>query len=135
MPLIFWVVPVSGIIAILFAFFLARDVLHQPTGTPKMVEVGEIIYQGARAFLRRQYGTIGVLSVVFSLGVGGLVGFLSRNTGIPGINGFGIAWRTALAFITGALSSGVAGFIGMFVAVKANVRCASASQRSLQEAM
>ncbi len=135
MPLIFWVVPASGIVAIFFAFFLARNVLRQPTGTPKMVEVGEIIYQGARAFLRRQYGTIAVLSVVFSIGVGGLVGFLSRNTGIPGINGFGIAWRTALAFMTGAFCSGLTGYIGMYVAVRSNVRCASASQRSLPAAM
>jgi len=135
MPLIFWVVPASGIIAIVFAFILARNVLRQPTGTSKMVEVGEIIYQGARAFLRRQYGTIAVLSVVFSIGVGALVGFLSHNTGIPGIDGFGIAWRTALAFITGALCSGLTGYIGMYVAVRSNVRCACASQRSLGDAM
>ncbi len=91
MPLIFWVVPASGIIAIFFAFFLARSVLRQPTGTPKMVEVGDIIYQGAQAFLRRQYGTITVLSVVLALLVGALLGFLSGKTGIPGINSFGIA--------------------------------------------
>src|SRR5512140_1128007 len=135
MPLIFWVVPASGIIAILFAFILARNVLRLPTGTPKMVEVGEIIYQGAQAFLRRQYGTIAVLSVVFSIVVGALVGFLSRNTGIPGIDGFGIAWRTALAFITGAACSGLTGYIGMYVAVRSNVRCACASQRSLRDAL
>src|SRR5512140_711992 len=135
MPLIFWVVPASGIIAVIFAFFLARNVLRQPTGTPKMVEVGEIIYQGAQAFLRRQYGTIAVLSVVFSIVVGALVGFLSRNTGIPGIDGFGIAWRTALAFIPGAICSGLTGYIGMYVAVRSNVRCACASQRSLRDAL
>jgi K(+)-stimulated pyrophosphate-energized sodium pump len=135
MPLIFWVVPASGIIAILFAFFLARNVLHLPTGTKKMVEVGEIIYQGARAFLRRQYGTIAILSVVVAMAVGGLLGFLSGNTGVPGITPFGIAWRTALAFMTGALCSGLTGYIGMYIAVRSNVRCASASQRSLKEAL
>ncbi len=135
MPLIFWVVPASGVIAILFAFFLARNVLSQPTGSPKMVEVGDIIYQGARAFLRRQYGTIAVISAVAAVVVGVLLGFLSRNTGIPGIDSLGIAWRTALAFLTGALCSGLTGFIGMYVAVRSNVRCASASQRSLRDAM
>ncbi|HSB66263.1 MAG TPA: sodium-translocating pyrophosphatase [Anaerolineales bacterium] len=135
MPIIFWVVPVSGIIAIAFALILARNVLRQPTGTPKMVEVGEIIYQGARAFLRRQYGTISVLSVGVAVIVGALLGFLSGNSGVPGINAFGIAWRTALAFMTGAVCSGLAGLIGMYVAVRSNVRCASASQRSLREAM
>ncbi len=135
MPLIFWVVPASGVIAILFAIFLARSVLKAPTGTPKMVEVGEIIYQGARAFLRRQYGTIAVMSVVVAAVVGTLLGFLSGNTGVPGIDAFGIAWRTALAFMTGAICSGLTGFLGMYVAVRSNVRCASASQRSLRDAM
>src|SRR5512140_1165128 len=135
MPLIFWVVPASGIIAILFAFILARNVLRLPTGTAKMVEVGDIIYKGAQAFLRRQYGTIGVLSVVVALVVGALVGFLSKDTGVPGIDGFGIAWRTALAFITGAFCSGLTGYIGMYVAVRSNVRCACASQRSLRDAL
>jgi K(+)-stimulated pyrophosphate-energized sodium pump len=135
MPLIFWVVPASGVIAILFAYFLARNVLNQPTGTPKMVEVGEIIYQGARAFLRRQYSTIAIMSVVIAIVVGGLLGFLTTNTGVPGLDAFGIAWRTALAFMTGAICSGLTGFIGMYVAVRSNVRCASASQRSLRDAM
>jgi K(+)-stimulated pyrophosphate-energized sodium pump len=135
MPLIFWVVPASGVIAILFAFYLARNVLNQPTGSPKMVEVGDIIYQGTRAFLRRQYGTIAVISAVAAVVVGVLLGFLSRNTGIPGIDSLGIAWRTALAFLTGALCSGLTGFIGMYVAVRSNVRCASASQRCLRDAM
>jgi len=135
MPLIFWVVPASGVIAILFAFFLARNVLSQPTGTPKMMEVGEIIFQGARAFLRRQYGTIAVMSVVVAIVVGALLGFLSGNTGIAGINAFGIAWRTSLAFMTGAICSGLTGFLGMYVAVRSNVRCASASQRGLRDAM
>jgi K(+)-stimulated pyrophosphate-energized sodium pump len=135
MAIIFWVVPVAGGIAIAFALFLARNVLRQPTDAPKMVEVGEIIYQGARAFLRRQYGTIAVLSVGVAVIVGILLGFLSGNSGVPGMSAFGIAWRTAVAFMTGAFCSGLAGFIGMYVAVRSNVRCAIASQRSLRDAM
>ncbi len=135
MPLIFWVVPLSGLGAIVFALIIGRQVLSLPTGTPKMMEIGNIIFDGARAFLRRQYGTIAVISVFVALLVGALLGFLSGDTGIPNINAFGIAWRTAVSFMIGALSSGIAGFIGMYVAVKANVRCASASQRSLPEAM
>jgi K(+)-stimulated pyrophosphate-energized sodium pump len=135
MPLIFWVVPVSGVSAILFSIILGRKVLGLPRGTPQMAEIGDIIFTGAKAFLRRQYTTIALISLVVAIIVGALLGFLSSDTGIPGMTAFGIAWRTALAFITGALSSGIAGFIGMFVAVKANVRCASASQRSLKEAM
>ena len=135
MPIIFWVVPASGVIAILFALYLARGVLNKPTGTLKMVEVGDIIYEGARAFLRRQYSTITMMSVVVAILVGALLGFLGHDTGAPGINAFGIAWRTALAFITGAICSGLTGFIGMYVAVKSNVRCACASQRSMRDAM
>jgi K(+)-stimulated pyrophosphate-energized sodium pump len=100
-----------------------------------MVEVGDIIFSGARAFLRRQYGTIAMISVVAAVLVGGLLGILGRETGIEGIGAFGLAWRTAVAFMAGAICSGLAGFIGMYVAVRANVRCASASQCSLPDAM
>ncbi len=135
MPVIFWVVPAAGGIAIVFAFILARNILRLPADAPKMVAVGEIIYQGARAFLRRQYGTIAVLSVGVAVIVGALLGFLGGNSGIPGVSPFGIAWRTALAFLTGAFCSGLAGSIGMYVAVRSNVRCAIASQRGLRAAL
>jgi K(+)-stimulated pyrophosphate-energized sodium pump len=135
MPIIFWIVPVSGLAAIVFAALLARYVLKQPTGTPAMVNIGDIIFSGAQAFLKRQYTTIGLISVLVALLVGALLGFLTSDTGVPGINSFGIAWRTALAFMVGALSSGIAGFIGMYVAVKSNVRCAAGAQRSLSEAL
>ncbi len=135
MPFIFWVVPVSGIVAIIFAIYLGWQVLHVPGGTPKMQEIGDIIFLGARAFLRRQYTTITLMSLGVAVIVGALLGFLGGNTGVIGIDTFGMAWRTALAFIIGALSSGVAGFIGMYIAVKSNVRCASASQRGLTQAL
>ena len=135
MPFIFWVVPVSGAVAIIFAIYLGWQVLHVPGGTPKMQEIGDIIFSGARAFLRRQYTTITFMSLGVAVIVGALLGFLGGNTGVTGIDAFGMAWRTALAFIAGALSSGVAGFIGMYIAVKSNVRCASASQRGLTQAL
>ncbi len=135
MPSIFWIVPISGVVAIGFAALLVRRILSLPGGTPKMIEIGDIIFAGAQAFLRRQYGTIAVISVVISVFVGLLLGFLSKDTGISGIGPFGVAWRTTLAFLTGALCSGIAGFIGMYVAVRSNVRCAIASQKGLPEAM
>jgi K(+)-stimulated pyrophosphate-energized sodium pump len=135
MPIIFWVVPISGISAILFAVILARNVLKLPTGTPQMLEIGDIIFSGARAFLRRQYTTIAMISIVVAIIVGALLGTLGGKTGIAGVGAFGLAWRTAIAFMAGAICSGLAGYIGMYVAVKSNVRCASASQRSLPEAM
>ncbi len=135
MPLIFWIVPVAGIAAIVFAALLARDVLRRPRGTQRMVEIGGMILEGAWAFLRRQYTTIGWLSILIAIVVGTLVGLLSGHRGIEGITAFGIAWRTGLAFLAGAFCSAVSGFIGMIIAVKANERCASASQRSLKEAV
>lgn len=135
MPGVFWIVPAFGVGAILYALFMARNVLNQATGTPQMRQVGGMIFEGARAFLRRQYGTIAVISVLVAIIMGALLGGLGGRTGVAGISSFGMAWRTAVAFMAGAICSGIAGFIGMYVAVQANVRCASASQRSLREAI
>jgi K(+)-stimulated pyrophosphate-energized sodium pump len=135
MPVIFWAVPISGVAAILFSIFMAREILRCPTGTAEMRKVGEIIFEGARAFLRRQYGTIAKISILAAITMGALLGSLGGRTGIAEINAFGVAWRTAVAFMAGAICSGIAGYIGMYVAVKANVRCAAASQRSLADAV
>jgi len=135
MPGIFWVVPIAGIIAIIFAIFMARDVLKRSPGTPQMEEIGGMILEGAWAFLKRQYSTIGWLSIVVAVVVGVLVGVLGGHRGIEGITALGIGWRTAIAFIAGALCSAVSGFIGMIIAVKANARCANASRHSLKEAV
>ncbi len=135
MPSIFWIVPVSGIVTVLFAAYLANDVLRRDPGTLRMKEIGDMIFEGAWAFLRRQYGTIGVLAIVVSIIIGALVGILGGEKGIEGMTPFGIAWRTAIAFLVGAFCSAISGFIGMYIAVKSNVRCASAAQRSLREAI
>ena len=58
-----WLVPVTGIGAILFAFWLAQDVLRRPAGTPQMQEIAGMIFEGAMAFLRRQYRTIAIMSI------------------------------------------------------------------------
>ena len=135
MPGIFWVVPGAGIVAILFAILLARNVLKRSPGTRRMEEIGGMIFEGAWAFLKRQYGTIGWLSIVVAVVVAVLVGVLGGQRGIEGITAFGIAWRTGVAFMAGALCSAVSGFVGMIVAVKSNARCAHASQHSLKEAV
>jgi K(+)-stimulated pyrophosphate-energized sodium pump len=100
-----------------------------------MEEIGGMIFEGAWAFLKRQYGTIGWLSVIVAVAVAALVGVLGGHRGIEGMTAFGIAWRTGVAFMAGAFCSAVSGFVGMIIAVKANARCASASQRSLKEAV
>jgi K(+)-stimulated pyrophosphate-energized sodium pump len=134
MPVIFWVVPAAGIITVIFAIFLARNVLKRSMGTPKMKEIGDIIFQAAWAFLKRQYSTIAIYSVAIAIIIGVLVGLLG-GTEVEGLSAFDIGWRTGVAFLVGAVCSGVAGFIGMYIAVKSNARCAAAAQKSLTEAV
>jgi len=135
MPGIFWIVPIVCLITIIFTIYLARNVLRKDTGTAKMKEIGDMIFEGAWAFLKRQYRTIGIISVIVAVVIGIIVGLLDGEKGIEGMTATGIMWRTAVAFLVGALCSGVSGFIGMYIAVKSNVRCASAAQRSWREAI
>jgi K(+)-stimulated pyrophosphate-energized sodium pump len=124
----FWpVVLVAGIIAILFALWLARNVLSQDKGTKAMQDVAGLIFEGAMAFLNRQYRTIAMLAVVAAVIIGVLIGGLANDPG------HGL--RTAIAFLVGAFCSGLAGFIGMFIAVQANLRTAAAAQRSVKDAI
>jgi len=135
MPGIFWIVPIAGIITVLFAIYLAMNVLRRDPGTPKMQEIGDMIFEGAWAFLKRQYSTIALLSLGIAIIIGVLVALLGGEKGIEGMTAFGIGWRTAVAFLVGAFCSGISGFIGMYIAVRSNVRCAAAAQKSLKEAV
>jgi K(+)-stimulated pyrophosphate-energized sodium pump len=127
-----WVPIVVGLLAVGFAAYLAADVLRKDTGTPAMQKVADAIYKGAMAFLNRQYRTIAILAVFAAIVVAAVLFLLSAGDIATRL---GLAWRTALAFIVGALCSGISGYIGMYVAVKSNSRTASAAQRSLGEAL
>ena len=135
MPSIFWVVPVACVLTVIFAIWLIITTLRRSQGTPEMKKVGDMIYEGAWAFLKRQYSTIGMISIIVAIVIAVIVGVLQGQRGIEGMTAFGFAWRTGVAFLVGAICSGVAGFIGMIIAVKTNVRCAAASQKSLNEAV
>ncbi|NLL89934.1 MAG: sodium-translocating pyrophosphatase [Dehalococcoidales bacterium] len=135
MPGIFWIVPIVCLITVIFTIYLARDVMRKDTGTPKMKEIGDMIFEGAWAFLKRQYRTIAIISVIVAVVIGVIVGLLDGQKGIEGMTRVGIMWHTGVAFLIGAICSGVSGFLGMYVAVKSNVRCASAAQRSWREAI
>ncbi|MFC1930275.1 sodium-translocating pyrophosphatase [Chloroflexota bacterium] len=125
-----WVVPITGVIAIIFALYLAITVLKRDAGTEKMQEIGGTILEGAMAFLKRQYSTIGILSVVVAALVGVVLGGLSGSQELERINmtAFGLGWRTSVAFMAGAFCSSISGFIGMYISVKSNVRCAAAAK-------
>ena len=124
--LLIWSVPVIGVIGVIFALFLARDILARDTGTKEMEAIGKAIFQGATAYLRRQYQTIAIFAIVAAVLVGALIG---------GFTDFDRGWRTSVSFLVGAFLSGLSGFIGMYVAVQSNMRTASAARRSLGEAL
>lgn len=130
----FWIVPVLGLAAIAFAAFLAWDVLKKDTGTAEMREISDRIYEGAMAFLNRQYRTIALLAIFGAVAIGALLAVLPQPPGAPAA-GFELGWRTSVSFLLGALCSGISGFTGMFVAVKSNIRTASAARTSLQGAV
>src|SRR5213082_3552128 len=123
---------VVGLLTILFAAYLANFVLRKDTGTPAMQKVADAIFKGAMAFLNRQYRTIAAFAVVAAIVVALVLYLLGQGDQAAK---FSLAWHTAIAFLIGALCSGISGFIGMYVAVRSNSRTASAATRSLGEAL
>src|SRR5215204_4171563 len=120
---------ICGVAAIIFAIWLGRDVLSRDSGTPAMQDIASRIFIGAVAFLRRQYSTIAILAIFVAVVIGLVVGFFEReHQTTRGV-------ITALAFLFGALLSGISGYTGMYIAVRSNSRTASAARRSLGEAL
>ena len=130
---ILWLVPLSGVVAVIAAIMLARDVISRPKGTPEMQEVAGAIYEGAMAFLKRQYVTIAMLSVVAAVLIGILLGAIAPPVG--DISAMELGWRTSVAFLVGAACSAAAGYIGMWISVQANLRTAAAAMVSLKAAL
>src|SRR5690348_12335045 len=122
----------AGVIAVLFALYLARDVLSRDAGTKEMQDVAGTIYEGAVAFIRRQYTTIGVLAVVGAVVIGAIITvFETKDVADTSTFGFSLGWRTGLAFLVGAACSMASGIIGMFISVRSNLRTAAAARHSL----
>ena len=108
-----------GVIAAIAIIVLVRYIFKQETGTPGMQDIAKAIKEGAMAFLNRQYRTIYILAAVVAL-------ILFAATGL---------WQTLIGFITGAICSGLAGFIGMYVAVSSNIRAAAGAKHSLNKSL
>jgi K(+)-stimulated pyrophosphate-energized sodium pump len=141
-------VPVAGFAGVAFALWLAWDVLRRDTGTDAMREVASMIFEGAMAFLKRQYQTIAIMAVVTGVLIAIIVGAVSEGVKDISLNnagqiGYGAKvvdhWQegllTGIAFLVGAAASALAGYIGMYISVRSNARCASAATRSLKEAI
>lgn len=116
-PKIIWAGPIAGALALLFATIKINEIMSVKMESDKMKELSDIIYKGAMAFLEKEYGIMFLFSLII----------------------FGLLWKflslgVAICFITGAVVSAIAGFIGMCVSTKANARAASQAQESLNKA-
>jgi len=109
---------IVSIVSLIFAYFLIQEVNKSPSGTGKMIEIALAIKEGAVAFLKRQYRTIGIVAII-------LFFILFATLGI----------KSALGFLIGALASALSGFIGMMVSTKANVRVAEIAKLGLKRAL
>ena len=103
--------PVLGVLALLFAFLLSRKVSNQDSGTDRMKEIASYIQEGAQAFLMAEYKILVFFVIALFVAIG-----------------FGITWVTAICFVVGAVFSTIAGYCGMNVATRANVRTAAAAK-------
>ena len=113
-----WLAIAAGAFAVLYAYYASRSVLAADTGTDRMREISAAVQVGAMAYLNRQYRTIAIVGVVIFV-----------------LNGVFLDWYSAFGFLVGAVLSGVAGYVGMLVSVRANVRTAQAASKGLQQGL
>ncbi|WP_445474486.1 sodium-translocating pyrophosphatase [Methanococcoides methylutens] len=121
MESLIYLAPLAGIVSLVFAAFFASRVLKEGTGTKEMQEISLAIQEGAMAYLNRQYKTVAVVAIILAA----LMFFLLGDD----------SGKIAIGFIVGAAASALAGYVGMNVSVRANVRTAHAASKGLQEAM
>ena len=122
-----WIALIAGLLGLVFALFLARSVLAYDTGTPEMRLISNAIREGAEAFMSRQYTTIAALAVVLAIAL--FVGYKFSDFTAP------LAGKVVISFLIGAICSGFAGYTGMFVSIRTNIRAASAARASLGQAL
>jgi K(+)-stimulated pyrophosphate-energized sodium pump len=124
-----------SILGLLFALYLIRDVLRRDTGTDRMREISNAIKQGAEAFLRRQNRTIGFLAFALACIIYILYAFVRAHNEHDPASTSALALWTTLSFVLGAACSVAAGYMGMWVAIRSNIRTASAARSNMNDAL
>jgi K(+)-stimulated pyrophosphate-energized sodium pump len=108
----------AGLLSVAYGYWQINSIMKAPAGNARMIEISQAIQEGANAYLSRQYRTIGIVGV-----------------GVAIVLIFALTWKAAVGFVIGAVLSGLAGFIGMLVSVRANVRTTEASRKGLNEGL
>ncbi len=126
---------VISILSLFFAGYLARHVLSKDVGTPAMQEISNAIREGAEAFLSRQNRTIGLLAVVVAAVIFLLYAFVRTPNPTDPVGPVPMAMWTTLSFVFGAACSVIAGYVGMWISIRSNIRTASAARHSLNDAL
>jgi K(+)-stimulated pyrophosphate-energized sodium pump len=121
-----WVILVISLVALVFAYYLVREVLAAPEGTPKMREIATAIQVGAKAYLSRQFRTVAVFMAIITV----LLFFALPVPEDAAHTEFALRFGRSLAFLLGAAFSAITGYVGMWLAVRANVRTANAAKES-----
>jgi len=119
MSLEFFIVFICSILSLLYGGFTIKKILDEPQGSDRMKEIASAIQEGAQAYLNRQYLTISIVGIIIAV----ILFYLMENSFV------------SVGFILGAFLSGLAGYIGMFVSVRANVRTTEAATKSLEKAL
>jgi K(+)-stimulated pyrophosphate-energized sodium pump len=122
-----WIALAIGVLALVAALLIARSVIAGDMGTEDMQAISNAIREGAEAFLARQYRTIGVIAIVLAIIIFCGYYFAPRT--------HDIAIQTVVSFLVGATCSGIAGFTGMYVSIRTNIRAAAAARNSLNKAL
>jgi K(+)-stimulated pyrophosphate-energized sodium pump len=122
-----WIAIAVAVVALVLALLLARAVIASDSGTAEMQAISNAIREGAEAFLKRQYQSIGLIALALAVIV--FVGYHLSPRTAP------YALKTVISFLVGAICSGLAGFTGMYCSIRANIRAASAARSSLDRAL